>query len=295
MIGYPISKAELETRITANSASWLERAAERTERFRAMGRYQENSSIWSEVKSVYMALQGGSKCAYCERKLESIPHGSIEQDVEHFRPKGNVRVWEMPQQLRDQGIDATPVPNEDRGYFLLAYHPFNYAACCKPCNSQLKSDCFPIAGSYNLAGEDPANLLAEEPYLIYPIGDFDESPEDLIRFHGVSPQAVGNSATGWARALVTIEFFELDYLEKRKNLLRERAVIIVALHPQLEKLADGAVGAEEADAIDVVEGFTHPSAPHTNCARSFKSLFESDPVEAKSVFDRAVELILSIS
>ena len=295
MIGYPITRDELEARITDKSPTWLQRAAERTERFRALGRYQENSSIWSQVKSVYMELQGECKCAYCERKLEAASYGLIEQDVEHFRPKSSVRAWDMPHSLKDQGIDATPAPDEDRGYFMLAYHPFNYAASCKPCNSRLKGDFFPIAGVYDLTGDDPNDLHQEKPYLIYPIGQVDEAPEKLIRFHGVSPYAIADSGYRRARALVTIEFFGLDDLEKRKNLVRERAVIIVAVYPQLEKLANGATGMENAAAKDLVEAFTAPSAPHANCARSFQCLFESDPVEAKAVFERAVELVLSIS
>lgn len=295
MIGYPIARTDLEALIEQEKPGWLQRAADRTETFRAKGHYEEASSIWSEVKRVYMKLQGDCKCAYCERKLESMPYGRIEQDVEHFRPKKSVRAYEMSHWLRDQGIDATQVPNEDRGYYLLAYHPFNYAAACKPCNTALKKDYFPIAGDYDLAGEDPAALLNEKPYLIYPLGDFDEAPQKLIQFHGLSPQAAAGNGHERARALVTIEFFQLDNVVRRKNLVRGRAVIIVALYPQLEKLANGATGTEEAGAQKVVTGFTQSNAPHTNCARSFKRLFDTDGAEAKAVFDRAVQLITSIS
>lgn len=56
MLGYRIARAELEQRIRAEKADWLERAATRTETFRHQGRYEEASSIWSEVKVVYMRL-----------------------------------------------------------------------------------------------------------------------------------------------------------------------------------------------------------------------------------------------
>jgi hypothetical protein len=295
VIGYPISLADLEELLREESPTWLDRAAARTEIFRTQGVYQESSSIWSEVKPMYMTLQGESKCAYCERKLESVEHGRGEQDVEHFRPKGNVRSWALPDGLEDQGIATTPVPDADSGYYLLPYHPFNYAASCKPCNSNLKGDRFPIAGDYDLAGDDPADLLQEQPYLIYPIGDFDEDPEDLIRFHGVSPQAVARSGHRRDRALVTIEFFRLDDVTARKNLVRERAVVIVALFPQLEKLADAGPGGAAPQAQQIVDGFASAESAHTNCARSFKRLFESDRAEAKAIFDRAVMLIVSIS
>jgi hypothetical protein len=103
MIAYQITKSKLESLIDAEAPGWRQRAALRTEGFRQKGRYEEDSSIWSEVKVVYMRLQGDCKCAYCERKLESIDFGKIEQDVEHFRPKGSVRAWKLPKAFKDQG------------------------------------------------------------------------------------------------------------------------------------------------------------------------------------------------
>jgi hypothetical protein len=295
MIGYKITRSDLEALIEVESPGWLENAAARTAGFRANGVYAEKSSIWSKVKVVYMRLQGHSKCGYCERKLESADFGKVEQDVEHFRPKGSVKAWKAPKSLTAQGIVFAAAPAPGKGYYLLPYHPFNYSAACKPCNSALKKDHFPIAGDYDLEGEDPVSLTKEKPYLICPIGDFDDAPEDLIHFHGVSPQAVAASDHGRARALTTIEFFKLDDEAKRKNLMRERAVIILALHPQLEKLANGATGAVKVAAQKVVDGFSNPKAPHTNCARSYRRLFEQDRAEAKAVFDVASDLITSIS
>ena len=43
MIRYPITKKQLETAITAEDATWLERAAERTEEFRQKGFYEEKA------------------------------------------------------------------------------------------------------------------------------------------------------------------------------------------------------------------------------------------------------------
>jgi hypothetical protein len=298
MIGYRIARADLDKRIHTEKNDWLDRAAKRTEEFRQKGRYEEQSSIWSEVKVVFMRLQGNAKCAYCERKLESEDFGKVEQDVEHFRPKGNVKPWKVPKHLVDWGVQVTAVPGEKRGYFLLPYHPFNYAAACKPCNSSLKGDRFPIAGNYDLKGEDPKQLKSEKPYLIYliyPIGDFDDDPEKLIRFHGVSLQPVAASGHRRHRALVTIEFFKLDDASRRKNLVRERAMIIVALYPQLERLSGSASTTDKTQARQIVDGFTQPTASHTNCARCFQKLFETDPEEAKAVFDKAIQLVSSIS
>lgn len=191
------------------------------------------------------------------------------------------------------GITTTKVPNENSGYYLLPYHPFNYIATCKSCNSALKKNYFPIFGNYDLINENPEDLLRnEKPFLIYPIGDFDEAPENLISFHGVSPQAVANNGYERNRALVTIEFFKLDDFTKRKNLIRERASIIISLHLLLEKLAESP---DDRDMLEIVKGSVSSSAPHTNCARSYKRLFESDRTEATEIFKKAGKLIGSSS
>jgi len=102
MIQYFVSRQKLEALIEAESPGWLSRAAARTAEFRNKGRYEEASSIWSQVKPVYMRFQGFSKCAYCERMLESIDYGKGEQAVEHFRPKRRVKAWPVPETLVKQ-------------------------------------------------------------------------------------------------------------------------------------------------------------------------------------------------
>ena len=69
MIRYPVTKARLRQLIEGEERGWLARAAARTEEFRRKGKYEESSSIWSDVKPVYTKLQGNCKCAYCERKM----------------------------------------------------------------------------------------------------------------------------------------------------------------------------------------------------------------------------------
>ncbi len=179
-----------------------------------------------------MRLQGESKCAYCERKLESVRYGAGEQDVEHFRPKKGIRPWRAPVSLRDAGITITDPVGVDRGYYLLAYHPCNYAAACKPCNSALKRDYFPIAGAFQIAGGDPEALQDELPLLIYPLGTFDTDPEHLIEFYGLTPRPVVEEGHARCRALTTLTFFHLADPIGRKNLYRERGLILCALFPQ---------------------------------------------------------------
>jgi len=62
VIRFPIKLNELRDRIEQHKPGWLRRAADRTRMIREEGRYDETSSIWSEVKAVYMRLQG-NKCA----------------------------------------------------------------------------------------------------------------------------------------------------------------------------------------------------------------------------------------
>lgn len=178
MIRIPVTLAELADLITAESATWLERAAERTDEFAQAGAYNESSSIWSQVKGVYMTLQH-SKCAYCERQLEDPEYGKIEHDIEHYRPKNPVKKWPTDKIAAERGIhydfpvgDAWP-----EGYFLLAYHVLNYVTACKVCNTPLKSNFFPIAGDRGPQSDDPLSLQAEQPYLLYPLGDIDANPE----------------------------------------------------------------------------------------------------------------------
>lgn len=295
MIGYRVTKKQLESLINKAAPGWLANAAIRTAKFRKIGYYEETSSNWSKVKAVYMLLQGDCKCAYCEQKLESTDFGKVAQDVEHFRPKGNVRAWKLSKALKDEGIKVTNVPSGGGGYYLLPYHPLNYSAACKPCNSVLKKDYFPIAGKYNLKGDDPTKLTKENPLLIYPIGDFDDASENLISFYGVSPRAVATKGHKRNRALVTIEFFKLDDETKRKNLFLERASVIVALYPQMEKQIGGATAREKAIAKKLVDSFTSPKAKHTNCAMSFKKLFQQNRAEAKDLYEAAADLIASSS
>ena len=106
---------------------------------------------------MYIELQH-SKCQFCEKPLE----GRIEQDVEHFRPKCEVRPWDIPQDLADAGIAVSQPANGRRtsdrielGYRFLAYHPFNYAAACKPCNTVFKGNLFPIARKRAVDATDP--------------------------------------------------------------------------------------------------------------------------------------------
>ena len=295
MIQYPISKDKLLELLEQEKPGWLDRAKERTDQFADLGHYEEASSIWSEVKVVFMRLQHG-KCAYCERQLESEEFGSIEHDLEHFRPKKKARPWKLTKALKDAGVVLTKpiIGDADPGYHLLAYNPLNYCTSCKSCNSRLKSDYFPIAGVRSPGGNDPVVLQSEKPLLINPVGDFDDDPESLISFYGLSPMASGDTEYQKWRGLVTIAFFHLDD-HRRKYLFRERANIIVSLFSFLDNADKADTPAKKAIFEKLIDVFTKPTASHTNCARSFLKIYQNNQDEANELFLLSAAYLDSIS
>lgn len=154
-----------------------------------------------------------------------------------------------------------------------------------------------MAKAHVLDGDDPRKLnVREKPYLLFPVGKWADDPAKFLAFLGISPHAVAKSGFDRLRALATIEFFALDDIAARKNLFRERATILVSMYPQLEVLATSASSAaRKKRAEKVVDAATSFKAPHANCARSFKRLFERAPGQALEMFDAAAEYVQSIS
>ena len=106
--------------------------------------------------------------------------------------------------------------------------------------------------------------------------------------------ACGDTAYKRHRGLVSIAFFHLDD-HRRKYLFRERANVIVSLHAFLDQAENAEDLATREVYEDLVEAFTKPSAPHTNCAQSFRDVYNRDRREAEELFQFAAEYIRSIS
>jgi len=289
MIRYRLTRREIRSKIDTEKPGWLADTQNRTSAFIAKKKFDEEKSVWSAVKAVYMRLQGGQKCAFCERKLESEEFGAGEQAVEHFRPKGRVMPWRAPTVVRQQNIPITTVKRGQNGYYWLAYDPFNYSAACHPCNSSLKGDRFPISGKFG-AGGRPEELRTEKPLLIYPLGNFDDDPEELIEFSGASPVPKRTTGRKFYRAFVTIEFFRLDDAVGRGNLFKERSRIICALQCALDSLAGQRDQSVRVRAEGILTRATRPESPHTNCARSFLRLASANPAAAARLADAAAAL-----
>lgn len=283
--GSEITQAYLESLIENHRPGWLQRAKERTDNYRVAGKVTDTSHIWSEVKVVFMRFQG-NKCAFCEREHEGETFGKGSLDIEHFRPKNNVRTWKRSMEFRDLGIPITISNENTGGYYLLAYNPMNYTIACGPCNQAIKSDIFPILGNYNTKMEDPVSeSLTEEPLLIYPIGTIDQDCEELIEFEGAIPKTKHNQGKEFQRAITTIEFFSLSDANTRGILFRERCDLILVLGIVL---FFNPIGEESTKSIN---NSINDKSKHANCARSFVRLFNADPIRAREIFDEALAFV----
>jgi hypothetical protein len=284
MIRYPDALFNLEMAIEIEAKDWLQKALERTEKFVALNQYAEEyietdgttkklAPFWGDVKPVFMVRQS-NKCLYCEKKLEG--KSPIECDLEHFRPKSNVRAWPPKKSTLSYDFPLGDVP--EKGYFLLAYHLHNYGAACKTCNSPYKSDFFPVAAARVSGQRDPAAYLVEEPYLVYPLGQLDEDPEDLIAFDGVRAIPRHNRTVDerkWRRGRVMIDFFGLN----RDGLLADRADWLVSAIWSQFLLAETG----DLAAIQRLENAKKPSKRFTNCTRCFLNLCATDRAAAEAM------------
>lgn len=284
MIRYPRALEGIEAEI---GRQWLDKARARTDLLRAEGRYVELGAFWGEVKEIYVKRQHG-KCVYCESMLEWGKNTGIQWDLEHFRPKSNVRKWPPAKSPLNAKYSHSFLGDEHVGYHLLAYSHRNYAAACKICNSPYKSDYFPVGGSRILADSDPAAYAGEDAFLVYPLDVFDADPIDLIGFDGVVAVPKPDRETDyvrWLRASVIIDFFDLN----RDGLQRMRASWLYYSIWSLVKLAD----AGDAEAVRNLQLARTARLQHANCAACFIDLCESDRAAATvhvEVFKRILEL-----
>lgn len=288
MIRYGCTHADLLAAIDAVAPRWRKAAAAKTSRFLAKGRYEEKSGSWSTIKPVFMRLQQG-KCAFCERQLESVEYGTIEFDVDHFRPKAAVRRW--PEAAIHVGLTYAFDTGADfaQGYYWLAYDPQNYIASCKPCNSTLKHDYFPIEGARGGIAALPPDLSNELPFLCYPIGDFDDDPMDLVMFAATTAIPAQKDGYRRRRGQVIIDFFGLN---TREQLHRERARMICMFGPAFMANKEGRARDVDHKLMAKIES---PGLPHANCLRSFKNLWADDPSMAERVYEACLSYVTADS
>jgi hypothetical protein len=233
------------------------------------------NSPWSDIKEVFVGLQLG-KCADCERLVQAdLNENKVESDVEHYRPKKKTTAWVS----RDTKVKT----GRSAGYVWLAVNVGNYLLSCKTCNTTHKKNGFPIAG---LVGQERQSIAAlnarEKPFLLYPIGDFDDDPEDLIDWEGFVPVpkiTESDDAFRFHRAQVNIEFFKLD---QRHDVRRGCAEQICMVWDKFLLMLN--VPAEAAEARAFLEDYkTNSMYTHVACIRAFLRLIATDAVKAKQV------------
>lgn len=275
---------KLKNLVNREKAGWFDRANERTDQFRQAKTYNESSGIWSEIKNVYYKTLQFSKCAYCEQKLENQ---NIVHDVEHYRPKKNVRVWLNDERRKNLGFNFNDT--EDAGYYLLPYNIFNYVTTCKHCNTSLKSDFFPIAGNRKNDSDDFNEINThEKPFLIYPLGHIEEiEPEKLIIFDGVIPVPHPELTDEYLikRVKVTIEFFNLATL--RDTLIEERCEVIKSIFNAVKAVNDSSDQEEIDENLQEIKIAVSPKSRHSNCAISFYNLCKNNIEKAKKIAKEA--------
>lgn len=286
VIRHDISPRELRNRIRAEDANWYADAKAARQALPANPRSADfDEGLWGRVKSIYMNLQG-SKCIYCETKIE----GAISNDVEHFRPKTKVVHWHSPPSFVTAGLAVTnpATIKGDPGYASLAFDPWNYAASCKVCNTVLKKNYFPIGGPRNSASTAPRRMKAERAFFIYPIGDCDEDPRELIRFVGMHPEPIAAPGSQeYFRALVTIEVFQLNDADTRDVLFEGRALLLGELYSWLDRRETAATPVDRQNADDWIDILLAPQRQHSSCLQCFADLYESDPNRAQQLIDDA--------
>jgi len=294
MIRYPYDRAQVANDIGKIDPRWMVKAASRTGKLIKAGAYNEKSAIWSTIKPVFMLLQH-NKCAYCERLLEGPDHGTIDFDVEHYRPKNAVPVWPDPVR-HDSFAYAFQTGAQGAGYHWLAYELENYAASCKICNTIQKLNFFPIAGrraeqpATGASLEDARRALADEqPYLCYPIGDADEDPQALITFDATTAIPVAEDEVRRRRGQVMIDFFDLN---GRDLLHLERARMISLVGTALLRRGNDFAHALPAAAQ---VAFGSASYPHASCIRAFVRQWSVDPTRAGTIHDACTDNALAAS
>ena len=272
--------------VDMENPAWRAKALTRTAAIIASGSFTEGAPSWSDVKAVFMRLQS-NKCAFCEFPLGGEFAGKATQDVEHFRPKNAVKAW--PKKAKNAPYAFT-TGGTGGGYYWLAYDLNNYAAACKACNTARKSNYFPIAGARGPVAATPADLNAvERPYLVFPLGDLDDDPEELITFAGLVALPVHNEdGLAHRRGRITIDFFALN---QREELWEDRFRVIHALFDAVEvtKTSPHADRVEFAERR--IEDMTSSAGAQASCARSFLRLLEADPATAWKYYVAAEEFI----
>ncbi len=192
-------------------------------------RFKANRGIYADGQQVRPALKElfHEKCAYCESKLAA----NGPWDVEHYRPKGQVK--EAP---------------DHPGYYWLAYAWGNLYPSCPGCNRSYrgqptwnkrnfgpvggKADQFPLVDETRRAMCHLEDVALEEPKLLDPCS---HHPDDYLTF---APDGAAVSIDDNTKGRTTIDILHLnreDLQSARKARMQEVLSNIDNIHRALPK------------------------------------------------------------
>jgi len=143
-----------------------------------------SKALWGRFKAEFAAAQL-DRCGYCECNVIAGHRG----DVEHFRPKNDVRRFtgapgeegsQIPHCASLKG--RTPELFSEIGYWWLAYDWTNYLLSCTVCNQDWKGNLFPVQEPPDRT-KPPTELTAaaEVALLLNPFGPLD--PAAHLKFN----------------------------------------------------------------------------------------------------------------
>jgi len=157
------------------------------------------------------------KCAYCESPIAADQPG----DIEHFRPKNEVRTSNGQVEM----INTENGPKPHPGYYWLAYNWRNLLPSCRACNSVTKKKTggqpygkgnqFPVKGFRAIR---PGEEQREEPLLINPVF---QNPENYLEMDETGVlKAKDNSPEGQACINILGLNLRVKLVELRKDAYR---------------------------------------------------------------------------
>ncbi len=239
-------------------------------------------SKWADLKPLFLRLQH-FKCGYCEAEIggrpgpQKIIADPYQQDIEHYRPKGQLAAWTPPPEWGRLPIEICD--GLMSGYGWLAKNQNNFVASCKSCNESRKKSYFPVRArlAHYASEPGPDELKAEEPYLIFPFGFLEAmAPEEMIMFIGADAHPHFDwdidSLPYW-RARITIEILGLNRADLRTPRLRHIAGLAAFLKYS-------SLGSASAEWDSVLRARGARSEPFSSCTQYFVQLHQQSPMVA---------------
>ena len=184
----------------------------------------KDSDFWGDYKDKFAAAQHG-RCGYCELPAIGTHYG----DVEHFRPKGEVRILNREKQGRER-TDLSNVADRKSsrtigtGYWWDAYSWDNYLLSCAICNQAWKKNFFPI-DTGDAPRERPEQGVQESELLLHPFGDDDPADHFEYKFDGIIR---GKTKMG-VHTIETVGLWRPSLVVKRRKVIQSLLRLIVEM------------------------------------------------------------------